>query len=534
MDMDLARGPVKTGSSTTKSSNVVLFNACKKELYVPTSGYKKFARKLRSQYTVEMNKDDISLERMKKANIVIFSNPRDRFSTAEFEHINTYVNEGGSVLFLMGDSDKRGKDTNVNSFLQESYGISYNNDSVIRTVYYKYLHPKEVFISNGIVNREIARVALATNSQDKGTFVNNNNPAEVTAFDHKGLDFVYPYGTTLEIKAPAIPILSTGYISYPMNRPIGAVWQHPERLEDHHHPSSSSSSSSHSSKHNNQHDSDEVDHLDNKTTHNRGRVAVLGSSDIFADAWLEKEENAKLMDILLKWLNHDPDIELDARDAQEPDVAEPNLLPDTEALSERLRSCLQESEELPRDFTKLFDTELFQYDIKLIPESVKAHKHMGLKVEPLSLIPPQFETPLPSLRPAVFPPILREPPPPALDQFDLDEHFASEQLRLAQLTNKCTDNDLEYYIKESGEIMGITQELAEDQRGDARYVLEYLFRRILSYKKLNQDVRKPPLSEAKQHESFSNNQELLMLDHKGYGAEAKSDPTQYFEAESKH
>ncbi len=523
MDMDLARDPVKTGQSTTKSSNVVLFNACKKELYVPTSGYKKFARKLRSQYNVEVNKDDISLERMKKANIVIFSNPRERFSTVEFEHINTYVNEGGSVLFLMGDSDKRGKDANVNSFLQESYGISYNDDSVIRTVYYKYLHPKEVFISNGIVNREIARVALATSSQDKGTFANNNNPAEVTAFDHKGLDFVYPYGTTLDIKAPAIPILSTGYISYPMNRPIGAVWQSPpQSLDDH--------PSHHSSKHNNQRDSEEIDDLEKvKKTTTHGRVAVLGSSDIFADAWIEKEENAKLMDILLKWLNHHPDIELDARDAQEPEVAEPHLLPDTEALSERLRSCLQESEELPRDFTKLFDTELFQYDIKLIPESVKAHKHMGLRVEPLSLIPPQFETPLPPLHPAVFPPILREPPPPALDQFDLDEHFASEQLRLAQLTNKCTDNDLEYYIKESGEIMGITRELREDQRGDARYVLEYVFRRILSYKKLHQDVRKPALSEDK-HES-SNNQ--LMLDHKGFDAEAKSDPTQYFEAQSK-
>ncbi len=27
-----------------------------------------------------------------------------------------------------------------------------NNDSVVRTVFHKYLHPKEVFISNGIIN----------------------------------------------------------------------------------------------------------------------------------------------------------------------------------------------------------------------------------------------------------------------------------------------------------------------------------------------------------------------------------------------
>ena len=62
---------------------------------------------------------------------------------------------------------------------------------------------------------------------------------------------------------------------------------------------------------------------------------------------------------------------------------------------------------------------------------------MDVKHEPLALIQPQFETPLPPLTPAVFPPAMRDPPPPALDQFDLDEQFASERVRLAQLTNKC-------------------------------------------------------------------------------------------------
>jgi len=40
-----------------------------------------------------------------------------------------------------------------------------------------------------------------------------------------------------------------------------------------------------------------------------------------------------------------------------------------------------------------------------------------------------------------------------LDQFDLDEHFASERIRLAQLTNKCaTDDDIDFYIREAGEV----------------------------------------------------------------------------------
>ena len=63
--------------------------------------------------------------------------------------------------------------------------------------------------------------------------------------------------------------------------------------------------------------------------------------------------------------------------------------------------------------------------------------------------------------PATFPSALREPPLPALDLFDLDEQFASEKIRLAQLTNKCNDNDLEYYIREVGDILGVSKEMEE-------------------------------------------------------------------------
>ena len=45
----------------------------------------------------------------------------------------------------------------------------------------------------------------------------------------------------------------------------------------------------------------------------------------------------------------------------------------------------------------------------------------------MSLIPPQFETPMLGLVPAVFPPILRELQTPNLELFDLDEEFASEK-----------------------------------------------------------------------------------------------------------
>lgn len=60
---------------------------------------------------------------------------------------------------------------------------------------------------------------------------------------------------------------------------------------------------------------------------------------------------------------------------------------------------------------------------------MKLYSQLGVKKGGLALIPPQFEAPLPPLTPATFPPAIREPPPPPLELFDLDELFASEQVR---------------------------------------------------------------------------------------------------------
>lgn len=101
----------------------------------------------------------------------------------------------------------------------------------------------------------------------------------------------------------------------------------------------------------------------------------------------------------------------------------------------------QESETLPKNFTKLFNDSLFGFDTSMVPETVEAYSLLGVKHEPLTLIPPAFEQPLPQLTAAVFPPCVRDPPPPALDRFDLDEHFASDRIRLAQVTNKVRCED---------------------------------------------------------------------------------------------
>jgi intraflagellar transport protein 52 len=216
----------------------------------------------------------------------------------------------------------------------------------------------------------------------------------------------------------------------------------------------------------------------------RGRMIVVGSVDLFSDDWLDKEENSKLCDVLVTYLMSDLEIDMttDRQDGEK--IWDYTRIPSIESLSATIKPCLQGMEELPRDFTRLFDTKLFSFDTALIPEAVKLYSALGVTHDTLTLIPPQFECPLPKLAPAVFPPAMREPPPPALDQFDLDEHFAKESLRLAQLTNKCSngDEDLDYFILESGEILGVTGELPFGER-TAKHVLFHIFKQIVEWKK---------------------------------------------------
>jgi intraflagellar transport protein 52 len=141
---------------------------------------------------------------------------------------------------------------------------------------------------------------------------------------------------------------------------------------------------------------------------------------------------------------------------------------------------LQESEELPKDFTLLFNQELFKFDTHLVPEAVKLFPEMDVKHEPLTLIPPTFETPMPSLEPAVFPPSLQELDPPNLELFDLDENFANEKIKLAQLTNKCTDEDVDYYVRQCGDVLGVSKHVADMENPKA--ILHYIFKELVKFK----------------------------------------------------
>ncbi|KAG7478075.1 hypothetical protein MATL_G00076560 [Megalops atlanticus] len=436
--MDFEDGVILRGdhSMEKEQRNIVAINASKRELFTANNGYKSLQKRLRTQWKIQSIKEELSMEKLNGVKLWITAGPREKFTAAELEVLKQYLDGGGDILVMLGEGGEMKYDTNIN-FLLEEFGIMVNSDAVVRNVYYKYFHPKEALVSNGVLNREISRAA--------GKVVTGVIDDESTGNNAQALTFVYPYGATLSVIKPAVAVLSTGSVCFPLNRPVLAFYQVKEG----------------------------------------GRLAVLGSCHMFSDQYLDKEENSKIMDVVFQWLMTD-NIHLNQIDAEDPEITDYTMLPDTGCLSERLRVCLQERDENPRDFTSLFDTSLLKLSTDSLPRVISSYKQLNVKHEPLQLIQPQFETPLPTLQPAVFQPAFRDLPPPTLDLFDLDETFSSEKVRLAQLSNKCTDDDLEFYVRKCGDILGVTGKLDKDQRS-AKHILEHIFFQVVEFKKLNQE-----------------------------------------------
>jgi hypothetical protein len=571
-------GSYATSSSHSSRQISILFDASHKNLFTASNGFKKLYRRLRATYEVSSTRDELTPADLMDHDLVVICAPATALENNELAALHAFVSRGGSVLCLGkagnavgggrgtnfeddgvgngavpggGDStttreriklqgkmrslsgqveltiedtsqgdcfthDKNGVFGSSSSFLNaflSHYGIKINNDCIIRAVFHKYLHPKECFVSKGCVSAQFgtavakihgrskaATLALSNARGDAPPPSGGSDEEEEDNYDEvvarsKGIqenEFVYPRGASITISKPALSLLTSGFVSYPVNKPICGVFQAPLTSQR-----SSSSTTTNSS-----------------LVITGGRIAVLGSSEMFSDDFISKESNGAIAEALFRWLlqpstslrgedralmNSAKGILFDEKSSSidsllssliPPTDLSPSstlatakrkqddfpgkssddenddklkkhshVIPDTTSLAERLRGCLQESEPLPRDFTKLFDLKLFGFSPLMTPEAVALFDKLGVKHEPLTLIPPQFECPLSPLRPAVFSPQMREPLPPSLELFDLDEHFASEKARLAQLTNKCGDEDLEYYVRECGHILGVSQRL---------------------------------------------------------------------------
>lgn len=221
---------------------------------------------------------------------------------------------------------------------------------------------------------------------------------------------------------------------------------------------------------------------------------------MLTDRYIEKEDNALLLQILLQY-STEKDIQLNTVDVENPEINEYHALPNIALLANQPMPYFQESEKIPSDFTKLIfegsrlsssnghqmnahpneNKELFQFDNSTYTLILGCYNEFNMEHEPLTLIKPAFQTPLPSLEPATFAPRFRGLTKPVLELYDLDEEFCTVPARLQQLANKCTDSDLDYFISECGRLLGIV----DGQTRTSKEILERTFKKIIQYKKTN-------------------------------------------------
>ncbi|GBF92313.1 hypothetical protein Rsub_05515 [Raphidocelis subcapitata] len=449
------------------SSARVLFSCCKGETHTHRAGFKQLFRRLRAAYRPEKLEAaaDLHPEVLlgpggASPAVLVLGCPTQRFTSAECDALARLVAGGGGLLVMLREGGEAGAGTNLN-YVLEQLGVAANPDSVLRAAHHKYMHPKEAFVTDGVLNRSVLQDGggAAVASPDPSGKPRGSKAGGVSG----GLAFVYPRGCTLAVQPPAVPLLSSGRVCYPMQRPLAAAWEA-------------------------------------QPGGGGGRVLVLGSAAVFDDAWLDREGNARLADWAFKWLRPGSRLALHPGDAGAPDLGEPHLTPDTEALADRPKPCLGELRPPPRDAARLFDPALYGFDLSLVPEAVALYPALGVPKAPLGLIPPSFEQPLPPLAAAAFPPAAREPGAPELELFDLDEAFASTQSQLAVVFNRCLAGggasqqqqqqqqqqqagggpDLEGFLLEAAAVCGLDAAPEEGAKG----VLAQLLRQLLRYRTL--------------------------------------------------
>ena len=388
-------------------------------------------------------KKEFKLDKIKTANIFIIGEPKQLFTPEEIEILKKYIEEGGNILILQGEGGDSKNNTNLNDLLKD-YGIQFHSDSVVRTSYYKYLHPKECFIDTLKVHPEFLKTIKSVNKKKKIDLLDNDDNDDD---DDSLLKIIYPFGQSIDINQNAKNVgvvFNSGIISYPLNRPLCVC-------------------------------------ANSKS--GKGKICLLGSIKFINNDYIDKEENRKVIEGILKWLLGitNPGLTIQSKEVL---INNYTYIPNIISLSDKIKSCLEEAKEPPRNFNDLYDMSLFKIDNNLVPESIELYDKLNVKHEILSIIPPQFETPLPPLQLAVFDPIIKDFQVPNLELYDLDEQFANEKNKLAQITNKCNDEDLEYYIRECSDILGISGKI--DNKDDPKAVLAYVMKELINYKKLNQ------------------------------------------------
>lgn len=221
-----SRGAFADRTNDNSDSSRILFSSCKGETHTAKNGFKQFSRRLRTLYKTNTldSKDEFTLKSLSTAAAVVFGNPQQKFTAAEFEVVKSYIADGGSVIILGAEGGEERSGTNVN-YLTEEFGINLNSDSVVRLSHHKYFHPKEALVTDGILNRDVAsNIQAGSKGENRPpSAAQSSRGSRKEQYHGKGASFLYAHGATLTVQKPSVPILSTGRVTYPMHRPLGTT-----------------------------------------------------------------------------------------------------------------------------------------------------------------------------------------------------------------------------------------------------------------------------------------------------------------------
>ena len=76
----------------------ICFDTSHRELFTPSSGLKMLRRRLNTSYKITTNSEPLTLSRLRECQLLAVVGPRARFSRAELEALEAFLNEGGSLL----------------------------------------------------------------------------------------------------------------------------------------------------------------------------------------------------------------------------------------------------------------------------------------------------------------------------------------------------------------------------------------------------------------------------------------------------
>ena len=197
---------------------------------------------------------------------------------------------------------------------------------------------------------------------------------------------------------------------------------------------------------------------------------MLGCASIVMDKWFEQRSNAVFMDHLLDWLLSD------AKAIRVPESTS------SSTLSNRYRPDISAMADMPRFHMQLrkqkpgleFCTALHAFDLDVCSRVKRLCEELGVPRTNLSIIAPQFLTPTPALRPAVFPMPGPGVEPPSLELFDLDAEICDRQQHLDRCFHKT--ESLAGFVEQGGQICHIRGTSPAD-------ILFKVFEQIAQYKR---------------------------------------------------